>query len=58
MGSSQQVFFIGDLHLGHQGILNFGQRHFETIGEHDAHLMQQWNSVVRKEKDIVWPMGS
>ena len=55
--SSQQVFFIGDLHLGHEGILQFGQRNFSSIGEHDAHLLQQWNSVVKKQKDIVWVMG-
>jgi calcineurin-like phosphoesterase family protein len=52
-----QVFFIGDLHLGHHNIMGFGQRKFETIGEHDAHLLQQWNSVVRKQADIVWVLG-
>jgi len=54
---SGNIFFIGDLHLGHEGIMKFGQRQFESIGEHDAHLLQQWNSVVRRQRDLVWLLG-
>lgn len=55
-----EVFFIGDTHFGHRGILNFTKtkpfRPFATIEEHDAELIRRWNSVVSK-KDVVWHLG-
>lgn len=55
-----EIFFIGDTHFGHKGILNFLStkpfRPFDTIEEHDAELIKRWNSVVGK-KDIVWHLG-
>ncbi|QDP62907.1 MAG: hypothetical protein Unbinned5081contig1002_12 [Prokaryotic dsDNA virus sp.] len=55
-----EVFFIGDTHFGHKGILNFSAtkpfRPFDTIEEHDAELIKRWNSVVGK-KDVVWHLG-
>ena len=51
------VFFIGDIHLGHKNIINFGQRSFATsLEEHDEQMIQKWNSVVRP-KDRVWVLG-
>ena len=42
------VYFIGDLHLGHKNILKFGQRSmYDNIDEHDVGLMERWNEVVR-----------
>jgi len=54
---SGNVFFIGDMHLGHEGIMKFGQRHFDTIEDHDETLIQAWNTVVRKKDDLVWVLG-
>ena len=55
MGS---VYFIGDLHLGHKNIMKFGQRaHFNTIDDHDVGLMENWNSVVTKQNDLVYVLG-
>jgi calcineurin-like phosphoesterase family protein len=52
-----EVFFIGDLHLGHKNILEFSpQRGGTTIDEHNEWIIQQWNSVVRKN-DMVWVLG-
>ena len=51
------VFFIGDLHLGHENIMQFGQRDFTSIGEHDEHMVMAWNSVVRDKRDLVWVLG-
>jgi calcineurin-like phosphoesterase family protein len=51
------VYFIGDLHLGHKNIMKFGQRNFDTIEEHDQALMDNWNSVVKKQRDLVWVLG-
>ncbi len=53
------VRFIGDLHLGHKAIANFSgpQRGGITnVEEHDAWIVQQWNSVCSKN-DLVWVLG-
>ena len=51
-------FFIGDLHLGHKNIMQFGQRSmFDTIEEHDQGIMDRWNAVVTKMTDIVYVLG-
>lgn len=50
------VFFIGDLHLGHKNITQFGQRDFETIEDHNEAIVQAWNTVVTKH-DLVWVLG-
>ena len=55
-----EIFFIGDLHFGHKGILTFSgtkeHRQFASIEEHDAELVRRWNSVVGKN-DTVWVLG-
>lgn len=50
------IFFISDLHLGHENIMKFGQRSFDTIDEHNEAIVSSWNAVVRA-KDIVWVLG-
>lgn len=54
------IFFIGDAHFGHKGIINFETtksfRPFSTIVEHDEELVRRWNSVVKKG-DLVWHLG-
>lgn len=52
------TFFISDLHLGHRNILKYSpERGGNTVDEHDAWIVKQWNSVVRSEKDLVWVLG-
>lgn len=55
-----EVFFIGDTHFGHRGIITFSEtqpfRPFASIEEHDAELVRRWNSVVGP-KDTVWHLG-
>lgn len=51
---STKVFFISDLHLGHLKALEF--RPFNTLEEHDQHIIDCWNSVVRPS-DVVWVLG-
>jgi hypothetical protein len=59
-GTMSEVFFIGDTHFGHRGIIQFSEtaphRPFSTIEEHDAELVRRWNAVVGL-KDIVWHLG-
>jgi len=55
-----KVFFIGDTHFGHKGILKFDStkpfRNFESIQDHDDELIKRWNNVVKKN-DTVWVLG-
>lgn len=55
-----EIYFIGDTHFGHKGIINFSAtkpfRPFDTIEEHDEELIHRWNSVVNP-KDTVWHLG-
>lgn len=53
----QQIYFIADLHLGHENILGFGQRKHSDMEEMHVAIMEKWNSVVRKQNDIVWVLG-
>lgn len=52
------TYFISDLHLGHRNIMKFAQgfRYGETVEQHDAWLIDQINSVVRK-RDILYILG-
>lgn len=55
-----RVFFISDLHLGHESILKWrddphGNR-FTSVEEHDELIINLWNSVVTK-RDVVWVLG-
>lgn len=54
--SKQGVFFTSDLHFGHQNIIKFCNRPWETTEEMDEALIKNWNSVV-KEDDIVFDLG-
>lgn len=56
------VFLISDTHFGHGNILNFKRedgsplRKFNNILEHDEHLIDRWNSVVKPD-DKVYHLG-
>ncbi len=54
--SKQGIFFTSDLHFGHQNIIRFCKRPWETTDEMDEALIENWNSVV-KENDIVFDLG-
>lgn len=49
------IFFIGDLHFGHQNICKF-RTQFGSEAEHRAFLIEIWSECVRK-RDIVYVMG-
>jgi calcineurin-like phosphoesterase family protein len=53
-----RVYVISDLHFGHKKILGFSGplREGTTVEEHDAILIDKWNSVVRK-RDLVYILG-
>lgn len=50
------VFFTADWHLGHTNILNFCNRPFKNIDEHDTALIANANNVVG-EKGVCYHLG-
>ena len=45
-------FYIADTHFGHENVIRFDNRPFKSIEEHDQTLINNWNSVVRKEDEV------
>lgn len=50
------IFYISDLHFGHQNILAFDNREFPTIEAHDNALIENWNNTVGIGDDV-WVLG-
>lgn len=50
-----RVYVIADTHFGHKNAIRFRPQ-FQNIEEHDAFIIQNWNSVITK-KDTVWVLG-
>ena len=50
------IYFTADQHFGHKNILEFCNRPFSTIEEHDVELIKRWNEVV-KDEDHVYVLG-
>lgn len=55
---SNKVYFISDLHIGHERVLEFEAllRPFADLSEMHEHMVDKWNSTVRT-KDTVWVLG-
>lgn len=51
-----EVFFTADTHFGHKGILQYCNRNFSSIEEHDEFIINSWNSRV-KNYHTVFHMG-
>lgn len=55
-----EIFFISDLHIGHEKILVYERSRVEQLGksveECAETMIQNWNKTVRK-KDTVWVLG-
>lgn len=49
-------YFISDLHFGHNNILKFERTEFETIAEHDQHIIDTINKKV-KMTDTLYILG-
>ena len=50
------IWFTSDTHFGHQNILKYSERPFDSIDEMDYELVQKWNSRVNPE-DIIYFLG-
>lgn len=52
----QNIFFTSDTHFWHENILKFCNRPFSSIEEMNDTIINNWNSVVKKN-DIVFHLG-
>lgn len=45
-------YFIADTHFGHKNALAFDNRPFDTIEDHDAALIGNWNKAVSPDDEV------
>lgn len=50
-------FYIADTHFSHENVIQFDNRPFATIEEHDRVLIERWNSVIKNKNDHVYVLG-
>lgn len=53
---TQRVFFSSDFHFGHSNVIKFDNRPFVDSDEMDETLINNWNSIVKKD-DIAFFLG-
>ena len=51
--AERKVFFTADMHFGHENVISFDKRPFETVEEMDEDLIRRWNAKVGKG-DLVY----
>lgn len=51
-----KVFFISDPHFGHERIMSYENRPFESVQQMDETIIKNWNNKVKKEH-IVYVLG-
>ena len=49
-------YFISDTHFGHKNIIEYENRPFNSIEEHDITLISNWNKVV-SDRDEIYILG-
>ncbi len=51
-----KTFVIADPHFGHENIIRYCNRPFESAAEMDKALIDNWNNTVSND-DLVWVLG-
>jgi calcineurin-like phosphoesterase family protein len=50
------IYFTSDLHFGHEAILRYSNRPFESLEHMHNALVKNWNNCI-EDKDIVYVLG-
>ena len=53
---NENVWFTSDTHFNHANIIKYCNRPFASVEEMNEKLIENWNSVVRKD-DLTWCLG-
>ena len=53
---AKHIFFTSDTHFNHNKVIDFCNRPFKSIEEHDAQLIKNWNETVGKQ-DTIFHLG-
>lgn len=51
-----KTFVIADTHFGHENIIQYCNRPFESAAEMDKALIDNWNNTISND-DIIWVLG-
>lgn len=46
------IFYISDLHFGHQNVIKFDHRPYADTDEMDRDMIRKWNNRVGKDDDV------
>lgn len=46
------IFYISDLHFGHQNVIKFDNRPYANTDEMDRGMIRKWNDRVGKDDDV------
>ena len=54
--NKMKIYYIADLHFGHEKVIEFDHRPFASVEEMETELIRRWNSVV-EPGDTVYILG-
>jgi calcineurin-like phosphoesterase family protein len=53
MADEMTLFLTSDLHLGHENIIRYCDRPYESVSQMNDDLVNRWNEIVEPEDDVI-----
>lgn len=54
---TRNIWIISDTHFGHENIIKYCDRPFGNAHHMDEALLENWNSTIKSDNDIVYHLG-